>query len=436
MQAFLFESGYLKYLEKRAIKEDFDYISQFFNKIKSFEEASLDPNLKSFMEELDLELESGEEGKLEAGASADTVKIMTVHAAKGLEFKHVFLANLVDRKFPTNERKDQIEIPAALAKDIEPEGDVHLQEERRLFYVAMTRAKIGLYFTSAKDYGGVNLKKPSIFLVEMGYGKDEKEETVKTVRIHNYKKSQPRLALPDHFSFTQLAAYEKCPRQYQYAHIWKIRPKGKAVFSYGKTMHNTLYESLLSGPKITLAKLKENYEKQWIDEWFNDQTEKDNYYKLGLKSLKLFLRDYTFRKPKILSLNGAPALEIGFNLKIGGYTINGKIDRVDEAAKGVEIIDYKTGTVKEKLRTEDKQQLLIYQIAAREVFGLEPEKLTYFYLENGKNASFIGSEKDIEKQKEKIISQIEEMQKSSFRAVPGWQCEWCDYKGICEFARK
>ena len=437
MVSFLFDSGYLKFLEKRAKKEDFDYISQLFNKIKAFEDANLDPNLRHFMEELELELESGEEGKLEFDPGlSDTVKIMTVHASKGLEFKHVFMVNLVDRKFPTIERKEQIELPKALIKDIVPEGDVHLQEERRLFYVGMTRAKSGLYFTSAKDYGGVNQKKLSLFLAELGYKNGEQEEPVKNIRISSYKKPQARLPLPDHFSFTQLAAFEKCPRQYQYAHIWKIRPRGKAVFSFGKTMHNTLYESLLAGGKVTLGKIKKVYEKEWINEWFDDQAEKDNYHKLGLKSLKLFWQDYSRRSPKILTLNNAPALEVGFNLKINGYTINGKIDRIDEAGKGVEIIDYKTGTVKDKLRPEEKQQLLIYQIAAREVFGLKPEKLTYFYLENATTTTFIGSEGDIEKQKEKIAGQIEKIEKSNFYATPGWHCEWCDYKGICEFARK
>lgn len=439
MVAFLYDSGYLKFLEQKARKEDFDYIGQFFNKIKAFEEADLDPNLKRFMEELELELESGEEGKLDADASLgnDTVKIMTIHAAKGLEFKYVFLVNLVDRKFPTSERKEQIELPRALAKDIVPEGDVHLQEERRLFYVGMTRAKTGLFFTSASDYGGVNRKKISRFLAELGYKDDLKAEPVNGVKINNYRKKQARFVLPDHFSFTQLANFEKCPRLYQYAHIWKIKPKGKAVFSFGRTMHDTLYEYLLDcREKPTFTRLKDHYEKHWIDEWYDDPVEKETYYKLGLKSLKIFWRDHSRRKPNILKLDGTPALELGFNLKINGSSIYGKIDRIDENKGGIEIIDYKTGTVKEKLRPEDKQQLLIYQIAAKEVFGLDPKKLTYLYLEAGKEVSFLGSGKDVEKQKEKIVGLIEKIKNSDFRAAPGWQCEWCDYKGICEFARK
>ena len=123
------------------------------------------------MIQINLELEAGEEGKLEfdPDKGPDMIKVMTIHGAKGLEFKYVFLANMVDRRFPTDQRKDPIELPDALIKDIKPSGDVHLQEERRLCYVAMTRAKKELYFTSAEDYGGQRRKKISRFLTEMGF---------------------------------------------------------------------------------------------------------------------------------------------------------------------------------------------------------------------------------------------------------------------------
>ncbi len=104
------------------------------------------------------------------------IKVMTIHSAKGLEFKYVFLVNMVDKRFPTIGRKDLIELPEELIKDIKPKGDVHLQEERRICYVAMTRAKMNLYFTSAEDYGGTRKKKLSRFLAEMGYNSTEEEK--------------------------------------------------------------------------------------------------------------------------------------------------------------------------------------------------------------------------------------------------------------------
>jgi DNA helicase-2/ATP-dependent DNA helicase PcrA len=98
---------------------------------------------------------------------------MTVHGAKGLEFPYVFLVNLVDKKFPTIARSEKIAIPDALVREkivteTEERTASHLEEERRLFYVALTRAKVGLYLTGAKDYGGLREKKPSRFITELG----------------------------------------------------------------------------------------------------------------------------------------------------------------------------------------------------------------------------------------------------------------------------
>ena len=169
--SFLEDSGYLKYLIKKNEEDKIDLLNQFYKKVKAFEETAIEPTLKNFMEEMSLELESGEEGKLafDPEQGPDMIKVMTIHGAKGLEFKYVFLVNMVDKRFPTTERKDPIELPDELIKDIKPKGDIHLQEERRLCYVAMTRAKNELYFTSAEDYGGQRKKKLSRFLAEMNY---------------------------------------------------------------------------------------------------------------------------------------------------------------------------------------------------------------------------------------------------------------------------
>ena len=171
LSLFLEESGYLKYLVGKESKEQIDFITQFYKKIKDFEAAGVEPTLNNFVKEINLEIESGEEGKIQFDQEQgpDMIKIMTIHGAKGLEFKYVFLVNMVDKRFPTIGRKDLIELPEDMIKDIKPKGDVHLQEERRLCYVAMTRAKKGLYFTSAFDYGGARKKKLSRVLSEMGH---------------------------------------------------------------------------------------------------------------------------------------------------------------------------------------------------------------------------------------------------------------------------
>jgi DNA helicase-2/ATP-dependent DNA helicase PcrA len=469
--AFLEDSKYLKYLIDKDDEEKIDLANQFLNKLKSFEETTVDPTLKNFMEEMNLELESGEEGKLEfdPGQGPDMIKVMTIHGAKGLEFKYVFIVNMVDRRFPTDQRKDAIELPEDLIKDIKPKGDVHLEEERRLCYVAMTRAKKELYFTSADDYGGQRKKKLSRFLTEMGYKTDDKDvDESKTGLLAEKIKPTDKLKnkiqaqyLPSHFSYSQLAAFEKCPLQYKFAFILKVPTRGKAVFSFGKTMHNTLEAFLrwlnepasvkgldrakqenLSGEKVVkkskkkknvFEKLENLYEENWIDEWYNSKKEKEAYYKNGKRIIKEFYERFSEKSPNILKINGQLALEMPFNLKIGDHTIFGVIDRIDETKDGVEIVDYKTGTSKDR---PEKEQLLIYQIAAQEVLHLKPKQLYYYYLDDGKTASFLGSEKELSDQKEKIIEEIEKIRNSEFEPTPGWQCQYCDFKDICDSAQR
>ena len=463
--AFLNDTEYLKYLIKNNQTEKIDLLNQFLKRIKTFEESSIEPLLFNFMQELSLELESGEQGKLEFDPEKgpEMIKVMTIHGAKGLEFKYVFLVSMVDRRFPTDQRKDAIELPEEMIKDIKPKGDVHLQEERRLCYVAMTRAKKGLYFTSATDYGGQRAKKLSRFLVEMGYKDNlqkqvEKETGVlekKQKPIDKLKTKLDEKYLPSHFSYSQLAAFEKCPLQYKFGFILKVPTRGKAVFSFGKTMHGTLHEFFkeISEPKnekqgdlfnkkgpgknkkskIKLQDMLKIYERNWIDEWYESKTQKQEYFEKGKKIIKEIFKNFEKNPPNILKINDQPALELPFNLKIGDNTLYGVIDRIDQDKDGTTIIDYKTGQSKSKLDFESKSQLLIYQIAGKEVLHLNPKKLSYYFLEDGKIASFLGTDNDISEQKEKMLIEIEKIKNSEFDPTPGWQCQYCDFKDICDY---
>ena len=471
--AFLEDTGYLKQLIREDSKEDLDLLNQFYKRIKNFEEAAIEPTLNNFMQEINLEIESGEQGKLafDPEQGPEMIKIMTIHGAKGLEFKYVFLVNMVDKRFPTIRRKELIELPDDLIKDIKPLGDVHLQEERRLCYVAITRAKKGIYFTSAEDYGGQRKKKLSRFMIEMGYQEKSESKNQKSENGLLEKKQMPAKIkqkpmpdyLPDHFSFSQLAAFAKCPLQYKFAFILRVPARGKAVFSFGKTMHNTFYDFLkyanekqaskqsdLFGYKeknasagektaanpVSFDRLAEIYEKNWIDEWYENKKQKEEYYKLGKKIIKDFYKEFSKNPPKVLKINNSFALEMPFNLKIGEYNLYGVVDRIDEKQGGAVIIDYKTGNSKDKLSSDDKEQLLIYQIAAEEIFKLKPKELVYYYLNDNKKISFLGAEKEKEQLKEKIIQEIEEMKKSQFKPTPGWQCGFCDFKDICDWAER
>ncbi len=453
--------GYVGTLSERDQQENFRFLQQLYERMKGFESVTADHSLKRFLEELEHEQASGDEGalKMDPEIGPETVKIMTVHAAKGLEFGHVFIVNLVDRRFPTSEKKDAIPLPDALIKEKIPEGDIHLEEERRLMYVALTRAKDAVYLTSAEDYGGVRKKKLSRFLVEMGFeAKESKPSLTKALgmapRPDRYSESNAHVVIPKAFSYTQLAAFETCPLQYKFAHILHVPVFGRYQMSFGKTMHGTLQkffeiwkersdqpqQTLFDAPQekkddccpVKLEELLKLYDEQWIDEWYENDKQREDYRDRGRKSLREYYAELEQQPPRPLHL------EKGFTVKFGDVTVRGRIDRVDAIEGGVEIIDYKTGKPKTELEADEKRQLMIYQIAAMECFNpsLMPTKLTYHYLEDNSRVSFIGTPEQLDELRAEIVATAQAIRTSDFKATPSFMCDYCDFKDICEFRQK
>jgi DNA helicase-2/ATP-dependent DNA helicase PcrA len=462
---FLEDSGLLKEVIKKTDAEHLEqvnYVNQLFQIFHNFQIRHAEPTVGNFLRELAFAQEAGDSGSLrppEWEQGPEAVKIMTVHGAKGLEFAYVFIVNLVDKRFPTIERREPIELPDELVKERLPEGDWHLQEERRLLYVGITRAKRGIFFTAAEDYGGTRKKKPSRFILELDLKSRVhklKSSFLKKLETGPLQKENNlallKKALPPYFSFTQLKAFEKCPKQYKYAHLLKIPVQGRATFSFGQTIHTTLLNFFKlvrersnanqqdlfgnpigkktenSEPLVTWAELQQLYQAAWIDSWYEDVRQKNDYKKRGIEYLKRFYENLPKPWPRPLDL------EKGFTISIGNQKIKGKIDRIDPTAGGIEIIDYKTSErPPEEEKDAELKQLHIYAIAAREALKLNPVKLTYIYLATEKPFSYKVDKKAIEKTKAEISETISEILQSDFAATPSkFTCAACDFREICE----
>ena len=496
---FLIDYKVAEDLTKNDKIKEIEYINKFSNIVEKFEDSNFDVTLPNFLNYIELIIESGDMGAIDNNSEdPDTVKVMTVHSSKGLEFKYVFIINLVDKKFPSIEKSDPIEIPLDLlkTKEIIMEGDPHIEEERRLFYVAMTRAKKGLFLTSSDDYGGKVKKKISRFLEEL----KEIDKTItkeKNLLIDSTRNDAPEIKKKiinflsldqdlsklndkkinyyhyDKYSFTQLEGYKNCPLQYKFQYILRIpMSTGRPVFSYGQTMHGTLQEfykrvvdrterkqvgmfepsplTPLPGGEgrdtprrvcttiskietiISLKELLKIYDEAFIEEWYESDKQKEEYREKGRKSLRKFYNDLVEKGDNIII---PKFLEQGFTIKVGEYFLKGKIDRIDVMPDGsCEIIDYKTGESKDE-KDVKKEQLYIYQIAATEAFNpkLNPTKLSFYYLDDNTSVSFLGKQEDLDKFREKMILQIEEIRKNNFDPKPSPLCKFCDFRDICEY---
>jgi len=468
---FLDKSDYLKYLARsenegaRDIIRQIYQLRQWLDYIEKYEQNVSDATVAGFMEHYQQIREAGDDGQLYIPTDTpDSVNIMTVHMSKGMEFKYVFIVNMVEQKFPSRSMGSGIEVPIALIKEQLPEGDIHYQEERRLFYVAATRAKSRLYFTSADDYGGKTKRKISRFLDEIKIEREELNNLkiksivpVKKEMEKNETKAELVYELPKTFSFSQIKSYKTCPYQYKLANIVKLPMKNSHYFTFGNTIHNTLQEfynqvrvmngsiqdSLFTkskkidkngGTRVpSLENLLAIYEKKWSDDWFLSKKQREDYYADGKKMLKQFYKDNEDNWTIPVAIEG------GFKLKIGKYTLSGRIDRIDRLADGtLEVIDYKTGASMEKATGDDKDQLLIYQIVAEtmpEYRNLgKTAKLTYYFLKDAIRTDFIGEPDDLVKLEEKIEKAIDSIHERDFTATPNKHiCDNCSYKDICEF---
>lgn len=142
-------------------------LAKYLRKVQDFEEASEDESAAAFIEYQDYLLESGaDEEEAEIDDSRDAVQLMTVHAAKGLEWPYVFVVSMSSARFPTSRKSEAIPFPEDLVRETAPQGDFHIQEERRLAYVAFTRAQSKLYLSCVEKKG----KKASVFVQEVSGG--------------------------------------------------------------------------------------------------------------------------------------------------------------------------------------------------------------------------------------------------------------------------
>src|SRR3989441_10127380 len=210
-------------------------ITKFFDRVQSAARTLRYDNVREFVKHLDALIDAGEDPAVaEADVETPAVRVLTVHKAKGLEFPVVFLVTLVQDKFPSRRRREALELPVELVKETLPSGDFHLQEERRLCYVGITRARRELYLTSARDYGGSRERKVSQFVLEALDLPKDAARPFKAQPVEEIERFAPPVEMnalelrplgPDDElvgSHKQIADYQTCPPKYKYVNICRL----------------------------------------------------------------------------------------------------------------------------------------------------------------------------------------------------------------------
>lgn len=453
---FLQQTGILVTLTGKAADENekrVKNISKFFDKLKTYEVDNPNARFEEVIDWIELSSELGE-SPLAADTDwkeDDSVNILTVHSSKGLEFPIVFMVNLVSERFPSRNQSEPLPIPVELIKEKLPQGDFHMQEERRLFYVGMTRAQDYLYLTAADYYGEAKReKKISPFVYEalgeeLEKAPEEKQEQLSLFsqypgNNHNHQKKVKHKV--DYLSHTRIETFEICPMHYKLRYVLGVPTPTTSAQSFGTSVHAVL-KDLYSDVPNSKEKAKKVITKLLPSHWIKEGYSNKNHEQKAYKKAENFLSDYVdlefspSSKPMLLEETFSVPLKKTGERPI---TVGGVMDRVDLLDSGrIEIIDYKTGSkVPTQNEVDKNEQLTLYALAATRIpnapFGKQPDEilLSLYYFEEQKKITTKRNRKQIEDMCEKIFEVRKKIEESDFQCSHGYICQTgCEYSIFC-----
>ncbi|HVS89855.1 MAG TPA: ATP-dependent DNA helicase [Candidatus Acidoferrum sp.] len=458
-------SDLIEWLEipQRAGTQDRKYVTQLSQFVKEWEKKSVTRRLPEFLEYLDYFEQAGGTLSLEDDAPGDAVQLMTVHGAKGLEFPHVFLLRVNQGAFPAKNRSPLFEFPIALMREELPQGDFHIQEERRLFYVALTRAKHRLTITTLTEKKGKvptfiedivmepAVKRRDVLQIAPKVAPtDAKDAGVTTQgkenaslfpasakppkifsRIAPWAEAfHPTSPEPLKLSASAVENYRRCPQQYSFSYLWSLKEGPRAMLSFGSVMHTTIkrfIEHLRKGVKLPFEEVERIFETEWSSAGFEDEYQEGEYKKDGIEQLRAFHAAMIQEPPSVREQ------EKGFELPLeNNVIVAGRIDQINSLGRtDVEIVDYKTGKPKKDADARKDLQLSIYALAAKEIFELNPVRLVFHYLQNNQIQVTTRDAKQLNEAQKIVLETAADIRAGEFRAKPGFVCRSCAYKPIC-----
>jgi DNA helicase-2/ATP-dependent DNA helicase PcrA len=426
-------------------------LARLFSIVERFSRVARYDRVAWFIDYLDDLIEAGDNPPVgDAQWDDDAVSVLTIHQAKGLEFPIVFLVGLVSGRFPSNNRADPIPLPAELVKDIVSDSDFHRQEERRLFYVGMTRAKEDAYFTSGQDYGGKRARKPSLFVSEAldidaskatperrspllrlsRLGDSKKTEASQQQELVLFPQGEEILTL----SHRKIDDFLTCPKKYKYIHLLRVPIRQHHAVIYGNAIHQAIRIFLLSRMSerdTPVSELHDVFRKAWQAEGFLTREHEELRLQQGLKALK------AFHAAEMASPSIPIYVEKRFSLTMDNIRLVGIFDRIDIMDGEGTVIDYKTSDVQTPdqavRRAKASRQLALYALAYQQLFGDLPVALELRFLTPdvivGRTAP---TEKMLESARTDIATAAAGIRLGDFPGEPTYgACQYCAYASIC-----
>ncbi len=415
------------------------------------------------------------------------IRVSTVHSVKGGEFPIIFLPFQRSGSFPLNFRSNvMISRPPDewLAYEQSAKNtpkDHHYEEERRLFYVAVTRAKEKLYILAPPKATSKFIKELPEKIMEKTVMLDEKKakQSYSNLRIKYEQKIQKALANEQfeyvrnlasaletiklsekneaidlgssdweqeltqeleqdfeppvseklYLSASAIETFEQCPLKFRFGRIDGIpQTASKPQLLFGIIIHSVLQQFHEPGQELSEERILELLENEWKKGEFDYTVREEKFYEQGQEMLVRYAKSIQDNPPNVI------AREERFSFELKDITINGAIDRIDKNENGIHIIDYKTS--KTASPAKSNLQLAIYSMflhqSESEAFGGLPASASLMFLRDDekpiKAHSF--THEELDKTEEKIKNVASGIRKKEFEAKTGRHCDWCDYKHL------
>jgi DNA helicase-2/ATP-dependent DNA helicase PcrA len=377
-------------------------------------------------------------------ANPDAVRLMTVHGAKGLEFSQVWVLRAIAPGFPAAYREPLFEFPPALRRSVVmgDSKEINEQEERRLFYVAITRARDRLAIHSR--FGRGQDRTPPGFLRPLLQSRtlassllsrsahDPGDAPGVEVEI---SPAGSWMLLPPNFNGDELTlsahaveSYSSCPLKFKLERDWKIPGEAAAAMQYGAAMHTVLRQYYDPAPQAARPDVEETlraFQREFSKAVVEDPVQRNLYERLGEQQLRALIG----LQPR--GTVDVVAAEVSFSFPLGSHKVVGRIDRMDRIGENVvRVIDYKTGAAKTSRFADESLQLSIYAMGAR-AMGFVPRELVFLNLKGNEQVVTMRSPAQLERARQKIEEAARGIASAVFPPRPGQHCQWCAFRRLC-----
>ena len=466
-QQVIAKMGILKYIMEQPDKGWYmQVLTNFFDFIK--DESRKDPeiNLTKLVATINLMKENKIRLNLNQVIYSDNgVNFLTAHGSKGLEFEHVFLVGCSKRIWDGKGRNHGFSYPDTLTQAKDDER-AQKEESRRLFYVAVTRAKQCLSISYAGYDKNGKPQEESQFVgeiltntpLQLQHAKVKEDDMMDFLAIQFSEIVKPKVELLDKnyidqllqdytLSVTHLSNYLDCPLRFYFQCLIRV-PSGKSPSAtFGQAVHwalNKAFKSLKDdGNEFPLT---DDFMKEF--RWFmyrnRDSFTKEDF-KLRLDYGEKILPAYYNQNIEIWNKIAVTERNIK-NVEVDGLPIKGNLDKVEFFGKQVTVVDYKTGKLKnakDKLKRPDNgnpnggdywRQAVFYKILIDNDRSLDWEVISTIF-------EFVEPVND-EYHKEKIVitpddtTEVTEQIKTVYQKILAHdfntgcgkkECDWCHF---------